>query len=85
MFLREANLEQQQRSYELFLRFFPPSEWTKGSTNNSNNPLNFPAPQKRFIMTCDYPSVGNNNNNKPQDVPSAKDAPLQVTQKYTHT
>jgi hypothetical protein len=55
MFLREANLEQQQRSYELFLLFFPPSEWTKGSTNNSNNPPNFPAPQKRFIMTCDYP------------------------------
>jgi hypothetical protein len=40
---------------EFFSFFPPPSEWTKESTNNSNNRPNCPAPQKRFIMTCNYP------------------------------
>jgi len=89
MLLREANLEQQQRSYKLFLLFFFLRNGQKNRQNNSNNPPNFPAPQKRFIMTCDYPQGGknnNNNNNKPQDEPSAKRCtPSKVIKIHTHT
>ncbi len=48
----------------------------------------FPGAAKSLYHNVWLPSGGknnnNNNNNKPQDEPSAKDAPLQKSQKYTH-
>jgi hypothetical protein len=90
MLLREANLEQQQRSYKLFLLFFFLRNGQKNRQNNSNNPPNFPAPQKRFIMTCDYPQGGKTTTTTTTTTTNRKMNPLQKmhpfkSHKNTHT